>query len=175
MDLKRQVVRHFLAALAYRTEKALRDAPETFPDFRAMGNVRTPHEILWHMTGVLGYARTFFVGGVWRPERISFSDEVHRFHELLQDLDRQLDAETALNGISLEQMLQGPLSDAMTHAGQLAMLRRFAGSPVPSENFIFADIRTGNLGREQPLPVAPDLDWTPDRPPHAPGRRRATR
>lgn len=174
MDPKRQVVRHFLAALAYRTEKALRGAPETFPDFRAMDNVRTPHELLWHMTGVLGYARTFFVGGVWRPERISFSDEVHRFHELLQDLDRHLEAETALNGISLEQLLQGPLSDAMTHAGQLAMLRRFAGSPVPSENFVFADIRTGNLGAEQSLPVAPDLDWTPDRPPHAPGSRRLT-
>jgi hypothetical protein len=174
MDSKRQIVRHFLAALAYRTEKALRDAPESFPDFRAMDNVRTPHELLWHMTGVLGYARTFFVGGVWQPERISFSDEVRRFHELLQDLDQHLEAKTALNGISLEQLLQGPLSDAMTHAGQLAMLRRFAGSPVPSENFVFADIRTGNLGTEQSLSVAPDLDWTPDRPPHAPGRRRAT-
>ena len=172
MDPKRQVVRHFLAALAYRTEKALRNAPETFPDFRAMANVRTPHELLWHMTGVLGYARTFFVGGVWRPERIPFPDEVQRFHEMLRDLDRHLDGESALNGISLEQLLQGPLSDAMTHAGQLAMLRRFAGAPVPSENFIFADIRTGNLGPEQPLPAAPDLDWTPDRPPHAPGRRR---
>ena len=175
MDPKRQVVGHFLATLAYRTEKALRDAPGTFPDFRAMGNVRTPHEILWHMTGVLGYARTFVAGGVWRPERMSFPDEVQRFHELLRDLDRHLASETALNGISLEQLLQGPLSDGMTHAGQLAMLRRFAGSPVPSENFIFADIRTGNLGPEQPLPVAPDLDWTPDRPAHAPGRRRVTR
>ncbi len=172
MDPRRQLVRHFLAALAYRTEKALRDAPETFPDFRAMANVRTPHEILWHMTGVLGYARTFFVGGVWRPERIPFRDEVQRFHEMLRDLDRHLDGESALNGMSLEQLLQGPLSDAMTHAGQLAMLRRFAGAPVPSENFVFADVRIGNLGPEQPLPAAPDLDWSPDRPPHAPGRRR---
>lgn len=27
----------------------------------------------------------------------------------------------------------GPLSDAVTHAGDLAMLRRLAGSPVPAE------------------------------------------
>ena len=31
--------------------------------------------------------------------------------------------------ISDEQFLQGPLADAMTHAGQLAMLRRLAGAP----------------------------------------------
>jgi len=174
MDPKRTVLRHFLAALAYRTQKALRGAPESFPDFRAIDNVRTPHELLWHMSGVLGYARTLLVGGVWQPERVSFADEVRRFHELLQDLDQHLDAGTALRGVSVEQLLQGPLSDAMTHAGQLAMLRRFAGSPVPSENFIFAEVRAGHLGPEQSLPVAPDLDWSPDRPPHAPGRRRVT-
>jgi hypothetical protein len=84
MDPKRQIVRHFLAALAYRTAKALRDAPKSFPDFRATDNVRTPHELLWHMTGVVGYARTFFVAGVWHPERIPFAVELRRFHDLLQ-------------------------------------------------------------------------------------------
>ena len=174
MDPKRAIVRHFLAALAYRTQKALREAPEGFAEFRAATNVRTPHELIWHMTGVLGYARTFFVAGVWQPERVSFADETQRFHELLQDLDRHLDTGTPLQNISLEQLLQGPLADAMTHAGQLAMLRRLAGSPVPSENFIFADVRTGEVGLEQSLPVAPDPDWSPDRAPHAPGRRRVT-
>ncbi len=171
MDAKRQVIRHFLAALAYRTAKALRDAPDTFSDFRGLETVRTPHEILWHMSGVLGYARTFFVGGIWRPERLSFPEEAGRFFELLRDLDRHLELETALKGISLEQLLQGPLADAMTHAGQLAMLRRFVGAPVPSENFIFADIRIGKLDSQQSSPVAPDPEWTPDRPPHPPGRR----
>lgn len=174
MDSKRILIRHFLAALAYRTQKALRGAPEGFADFRAAQNVRTPHELMWHMTGVLGYARTFFIGGVWQPERITFTDEIQRFHEILQDVDRHLDVGTALNSISLEQLLQGPLADVMTHAGQLAMLRRLAGSPVPSENFIFADVHIGKLGLDQSLPVAPDLDWAPDRPPHAPGRRTVT-
>jgi len=72
--------------------------------------------------------------------------------------------------ISLEQLLQGPLSDAMTHAGQLAMLRRLAGSPIPPENFVFAEVIAGQLGLNQSLPVSPDLDWSPDRPPSS-GRR----
>jgi hypothetical protein len=51
----------------------------------------------------------------------------------------------------------------MTHAGQLAMLRRLFGSPVPPENFIFATITPANLGPDQPLPVAPDKEW-PEQP-----------
>ena len=174
MDPKRALVRHFLATIAHRTQKALRGAPDGFADFRAAVNVRTPHELVWHMVGVLGHARTFFIGGVWQPERVPFRNDVQRFHDVLQDLDRLLDSEAVLNGLSLEQLLQGPLADAMTHAGQLAMLRRLAGSPVPSEHFASADIRVGKLGPDQSLPVAPDPDWSPDRPPHAPGRRRTT-
>lgn len=33
MNDKRTLLRHFLAALAYRTQKALRDAPADFGDF----------------------------------------------------------------------------------------------------------------------------------------------
>lgn len=69
----------------------------------------------------------------------------------------------ALREISTEQLLQGPLADAMTHVGQLAMLRRLAGSPVPPENFIYADIRADRLGADQPPPARPDADW-PERP-----------
>jgi hypothetical protein len=67
METTRTLLRHFLAALAYRTQKALRDAPAGFSDFRAGTHVRTPHELVWHMTGVIGYARTLFTGGEWRP------------------------------------------------------------------------------------------------------------
>jgi len=59
---------------------------------------------------------------------------------------------------SEEMLLQGPLSDAMTHAGQLAILWRLAGSPIPPENFVFADISPENLGPDQPLPVCPDKE-----------------
>lgn len=84
MDTKRTLLNHFLAALAYRTQKALRDAPADFGDFSAMDGVRTPAELVRHMTSVLGYARTHFIGGHYRPEPLeTLDDEIHRFHEML--------------------------------------------------------------------------------------------
>jgi hypothetical protein len=171
MKEQQMLLKHFLAAIAYRTQKALRGAPDSFAEFSAGSTVRTPHELVWHMTGVLGYARTFFRGGVYRPVKLeSFAEEVARFHQVLEDLGAMLEKETPTTGISVEQLLQGPLADAMTHAGQLALLRRLAGSPVPPENFVRAAIDARNLSANQPAPVAPDPGWSPDQPPTAPGK-----
>ena len=165
MDPIRALLRHFLAAIAYRTQKALRDAPESFGTFQAGHQVRTPAGLVRHMTSVLGYARTFFVGGRYWPEPLAdLSAEVERFHTMLDDLGRHFADGTLLNGMTEERLLQGPLADAMTHAGQLAMLRRLAGSPVPPENFIEAAVDAVNLGSEQPAPISPDAVW-----PEAPG------
>ncbi len=164
MGDKQQMARHFLAALAYRTQKALRGAPEDFAGFEAGMQVRTPKAIVHHMTGVLGYARTHFRGGRYRPEPLeTFADEISRFHGLLADLSEHLEAGDPLSSVTVEQLLQGPLSDAMTHAGQLAMLRRLHGSPVPPENFVFADVDPSNLGEDQAQPRNPDAEW-PQRP-----------
>ena len=166
MDERRELLRHFLAALAYRTQKALRGAPEEFADFIAGEGVRTPAELVRHMTSVLGYSRTFFVGGHYRPAPLpSLGEEIARFHEMLGDLSRRLEAgEPLLEGITEEHLLQGPFSDAMTHAGQLALLRRLAGVPVPPENFIVADIDAARCGPAQPRPRSPDEHW-PEAPP----------
>ncbi len=164
MHEKREMLRHFLAALAYRTQKALRDAPPDFGSFRAAPKVRTPLELVRHMDSVLGYARTHFIGGSYRPPELSdFQATIVHFHEVLADLARLLADGTEFRGITAEQFLQGPFSDAMTHAGQLAMLRRLAGSPVPPENFIFAQVSASNLGPDQPLPARPDKNW-PEKP-----------
>jgi hypothetical protein len=131
----RRLLQHFLAALAYRTQKALRDAPDAFGEFSAGTFVRTPHELLWHMSGVIGYARTQLHGGTFQPPRLpTFADD------------------SLIARISDEQFLQGPLADAMTHAGQLALLRRLAGSPVPSEDFIEAAIDSSNVSERQRCP-----------------------
>jgi hypothetical protein len=161
IDDKRNLLRHFLAALAYRTQKALRDAPTEFGDFRAADGVRTPAELVRHMTSVLGYSRTFFLGGQYRPEPLpSLQEEIIRFHEMVKDVAGHIEAGTPLiEGLTEEQLLQGPFSDAMTHAGQLAMLRRLAGCPVPPENFIVAEITPERLGINQSEPVSPDQDW----------------
>jgi hypothetical protein len=116
------------------------------------------------MDSVLGYARTFFTGGEYRPPVCpEFAHAVDHFHEILADLARHLEMGTEFRGITAEIMLQGPFSDAMTHAGQLAMLRRLSGSPVPPENFIFAAISPTRLGPDQPLPASPDREW-PEKP-----------
>ena len=162
---ERALLRHFLAALAYRTQKALRDAPGGFGDFRAIPDVRTPSELVRHMTSVLGYARTFFVGGRYRPDpEPDLAAEVQRFHSVLTDVGAHLERGDELTGTTLARLLQGPFADAMTHAGQLALLRRLAGSPVPPENFIVAKIDSDNLGPDQPPPVSPDRKW-PEAPP----------
>lgn len=160
MDAERVMLRHFLAALAYRAQKALRDAPESFADFRAAPGVRTPTELVRHMTSVLGYARTFFIGGTYRADPLpALGDEVQRFHAMLESLASHVSEGSAPHGTTPERLLQGPFCDAMTHAGQLALLRRLAGSPVPPENFIVASIDPGNLTSKQPAPVSPDRVW----------------
>lgn len=173
MTESRRLLQHFLAALAYRTQKALRDAPDGFADFRAAPTARTPYELLWHMTGLMGYARTMLRGGEYEPPRLpSLADEIHRFHAALEALSRDFADNTLSARIRDEQFLQGPLADAMTHAGQLAFLRRLYGAPVPSENFIFATIEADNLSPHQALPNAPDPDWRAEDMPHPPGPRR---
>jgi hypothetical protein len=163
MNESRHLLRHFLAALAYRTQKALRDAPEGFASFCAGVNVRTPHQLLWHMTSVTGYARTMLHGGTFDPPGLeTFGEEIVRFHDTLRALHDDFADESLTAQITDEQFLQGPLSDAMTHAGQLAMLRRMFGSPVPSENFIYAEVRTHNVSASQSEPAAPDAWWTPE-------------
>jgi hypothetical protein len=170
MNDSRRLLRHFLAALAYRTQKALRGAAPEFADFRAAPNVRTPHELVWHMTGLIGYSRTMLRGGQFAPHRLAtFSEEIARFHQILAALRDDFDDPALQAEISDEQFLQGPLSDAMTHAGQLAMLRRLAGSPVASENFVFAEINASNVSVIQAEPTVPDPWWAPDRPPPPPG------
>lgn len=164
--MSRALVSHFLAAIAYRTQKALRDAPAAFPGFSAGAQARTPVEILRHMTSLLGYARTFKLGGTYphHPEALaSFAAEQQRFHEILESVRDLLDESGSLGSLSAEQLLQGPFADVMTHVGQLAMLRRLQGAPVAPENFIFADVDAARLGVNQPLPAQPDEHW-PERP-----------
>jgi hypothetical protein len=164
VDAKRTMLRHFLASLAYRTQKALRDAPPEFSSFRAGPKVRTPHELIRHMDSLMGYACTHFIGGSYRPPEFpDFRDAVAHFHQMVEELARHLESGAQLREITPEILLQGPFSDAMTHAGQIAMLRRLSGSPVPPENFVFAAISAENLGPNQPLPVSPDEVW-PEKP-----------
>lgn len=153
MNEKQEILRHFLAVLAYRTEKALQSAPEHFGSFRAGPEVRTPQELLYHMSSLLHH--TLAALGGMRPDPLDpgpdLQGEAEQFHTLLGQLSRVL-ADSSLQEDRLaERLLQGPLADAMTHAGQLALLRRLAGAPVPWEDFFRARMHPENVGTEPPL------------------------
>ena len=165
----RRLLIHYLASIAYHFQKAIRNAPNDYWKFSAGNKVRTPKEILLHITSLIGYARTFFVGGAYTPESLpNIQDEIERFHKILEDISKHINSDSDLNEITEYQLLQGPLSDIMTHIGQLSMLRRLYGEPIPPENFIYADISSTRLGKNQPLPRVPDNDW-----PEAPSKNKS--
>lgn len=123
-------------------------------------NMGEKQEMLRHMTSVLGYARSCFRGAPYRPEPLpTFSEEIQRFHSVLEDISVHLEADDPLADVTPEQLLQGPFADAMTHAGQLALLRRLYGSPIPPENFALADVDPSNVGADQPMPRRPKATW----------------
>jgi len=160
MDDKRHLLCHFLGALAYRTQKAIRNAPDGFFSYRSHTGLKTPHQIIRHMTGVLGYARTFFTGGDYMaPTFNDPKEQISHFHEMLESIRGHFENGSKLIDMTPERMLQGPFSDAMSHVGQLSLIRRMHGSPVPPENFIMADIGSSNLTPNQQEPVSPDTVW----------------
>jgi hypothetical protein len=154
MDEKRELLRHTLATVAYRATRALEDAPDHFAGFDGAG--RQPVQILAHMGDLFDWALTTVIGKErWQATQPHpWAEEQRRFFQSLQALDAYLASDAPLHA-SPEQLFQGPIADALTHVGQLAMLRRLAGSPARGENFFVADIKAGQVGAEQPAPVRP--------------------
>lgn len=152
-DEKVVFVRHTVATLAYRTGKAVRGVPPDFADFRAAPGSRSAGEILAHMGDLVDWA-TWLLRGQYRGQNTApllWDDEVARFFEVLGILDRAL-VTTPASTWSLERIFQGPIADALTHAGQINMLRRLAGYPVRGENYAKAEIAVGRTGLEQTAP-----------------------
>jgi hypothetical protein len=154
MDEKRELMRHALAALAYRTTRALEEAPADFGGFEGAG--RKPAEILAHMGDLFDWALSMAEGKQrWKDSTpLDWPGEQKRFFRALAAFDAYLASGAEIHA-PMERLMQGPVADALTHAGQLAMLRRLAGSPVKGENFYVADIAVGRVGAEQAAPVKP--------------------
>lgn len=152
MEENRGLLRHTLATLAYRAARALESAPEEFASFRGAG--REPVKVLAHMGDLFDWALSIARGQqVWRnSEPLAWDAEVARFYAALTAFDTYLASEEPLHA-SIEGLFQGPVADALTHVGQLAMMRRMAGCPTRGENFYVAGIETGRVGAEQPAPV----------------------
>jgi hypothetical protein len=149
----RRFLRHAVATLAYRGGKVLRGAPDALSDFKIADTSRTAGQILAHVGDLLDWALSMARGSeTWRNSSPGAWDaDVKRFFEGLARLDEHLASEAPL-GCSVERLFQGPIADALTHVGQIAMLRRAVGVPVRGENYSRADIVTGRVGDEQTTP-----------------------
>jgi hypothetical protein len=152
-DPKRELLRHALATLAYRGGKAIRNSPEGFCDFRAPEGVRTPGRILAHIGDLLDWAFSIAIGKrEWNDSRpLSWDKEVQRFFSALKKLDDYLASDAPAHA-SMEKLFQGPVADALTHVGQIAMLRRMGGAPLMGESYYEAEITSGRIGADQAKP-----------------------
>ena len=154
MDEKREMLRHTLATVAYRAARALEGAPDHFAGFAGTG--RMPVQILAHMGDLFDWALSTAIGQErWQASQPRpWAEEQRRFFESLQTLDSFLASDAPLRAPA-ERLFQGPMADALTHVGQLAMLRRLSGSPTRGENFFVAEIKAGQVGADQPAPARP--------------------
>ena len=149
-DSARHLLRHAVATLAYRAEKALRDAPETFIHHRLSPSSRTPFEIVSHMGDLMEWADRMARGEyLWAPQPSpDWKAACDRFFQDLLTLDATLATSTFQN-YSPDVIFQGPIADALTHVGQLTMIRGAASAPVRPESYARAEIAVGRVGREQ--------------------------
>lgn len=149
MDSQREFLRHTLATLAYRAARALEGAPDDFAQFTGAG--RTPGEILAHMGDLFDWAVSIAEGQErWHNSNpLPWPEEKQRFFTALKAFDALLARREPIHG-DLERLFQGPIADALTHTGQLAMLRRLAGCRIAGENYYRANIAAGRVEMEQP-------------------------
>ena len=154
MDEKRELLRHTVASLAYRAARVIEGASEDFAHFEGAG--RQPVQILAHMGDLFDWALSTVQGRErWHTSRPhAWATEQQRFFAALHAFDAYLASDEPMYA-AVEPLFQGPVADALTHVGQMAMLRRLAGCPTCGENFYVADVKAGQVGAEQPAPIQP--------------------
>jgi hypothetical protein len=152
-DPARQLLRHSLATVAYRAGKALRDAPDHFASFHIGDRTRTPAQILAHMGDLYDWALSIAEGQQsWHESTpLPWESELDRFFAALKKFDDYLASSQPLHS-SAEGLMQAPIADSLHHVGQIAMLRRLAGSPVKGENYFKSEIAIGRVGLGQSVP-----------------------
>ena len=152
-DSARQLLRHTVATVAYRGGKALRGSPEHFASFHIGDKTRTPAQILAHIGDLFDWALSIAQGNqAWHDSTpLPWNAEIERFFATLKKFDDFLASSEELHA-AVEGIFQGPVADALTHVGQIAMLRRLAASPVKGENYFKAEIAAGRVGPGQSAP-----------------------
>jgi hypothetical protein len=156
MNDSREFLRHTLATIAYRGGKTIRDAGPNFPGYGSPETSRTPAKILAHISDLMDWGFSMADGTrKWNDSApLAWDKECERFHASLKKFDDFLASEQPLQAPA-EKLFQGPIADALTHVGQLAMLRRLAGVPIKSENYFAAEITAGRVCADQAAPRKP--------------------
>jgi len=149
LDLKREVLRHMVATVAYRGGLACVDAPESFASFRATSTTRTPGEILAHIGDLLEGSLHLVKGEMvyLTSTPLPWKEEVTRFFTAVKAFDVYLASDAPL-ACAVEKLVQGPIGDALTHVGQIVMLRRMSGNPIRSAAYFTAEIVAGEVNQE---------------------------
>lgn len=151
MKYQTAIIRHLISTISFRTAHALEGAPANFQSFQAGNLTRTPMELVKHINQLV--ERTIEAHGGQldaseKCENLTWEESINCLFTRLTELDEVVaQAEGLQTTLTIQQILQGPLCDILTHIGQLAMLRRLFGHPVESVSFIKADIQTGRLTR----------------------------
>jgi hypothetical protein len=145
-DLKREVLRHMVATVAYRGGVAVAKTPSNFATFRAHETTRTPGEILAHIGDLLEGSLHLLKGEMvfLTSTPLPWNDEITRLFSAVKALDSYLATDAPL-ACPVEKLVQGPIGDALTHVGQIVMLRRMAGSPIHPEPYFTAEIVAGEI------------------------------
>ena len=152
------MLRHTLATLAYRSAKVVRDVPADFSTFTPTPGSRSAGQILAHMGDLMDWSVSIVEDKqTWHDSTpLAWDADTRRFFAGLAKFDQLLagprDAAPGLREGTEEKLFQGPVSDALTHVGQLAILRRIAGAPIKGENYFAADVKAGRVGQDQTPP-----------------------
>jgi len=149
LDLKRELLRHLVATLAFRGGMAITDAPENFAEFRAGETTRSAGEILAHI-GDLIQGSLYLMKGelvyLQSPPRL-WPEDVKRFFAAIEEFDLYLASDAPL-AQPIEKIMQGPIADVLTHVGQIVMLRRLAGKPIHAESYFTVEIKAGEVNEK---------------------------
>ena len=138
-----------VATVAYRGGLACVDAPESFASFRATSTTRSPGEILAHIGDLLEGSLHLVKGEMvyLTSTPLPWKEEVKRFFTAVKAFDVYLASDAPL-ACPVEKLVQGPIGDALTHVGQIVMLRRMSGNPIRSAAYFTAEIVAGEVNEE---------------------------
>jgi hypothetical protein len=146
----REFLRHTVATVAYRGGKAIAGAPAGFANFKASETTRSPLQILAHIGDLFDWALSMAKGKtVWNDSQpLPWNEETERFFAAVKAFDDYLASDNEI-AKPIEKLFQGPVADALTHVGQINLLRRMFDAPVKGENYYRAEIEIGRVGAEQ--------------------------